>query len=274
MRGKWRPYLAGLLTAFLLCGLIGTASASVGKVTQELEYRNIRVSLDGEVLDLRNAVGDPVEPFMFGGTNYLPVRALAEALGLNVEWDGSTSTVVLTTPKPEREPTITVKNNATFDATINSEMELRPVYAANEIAYVGKSGPLSFGLWTILIQRFTIKDADVAYLLDAEVGEEYTLVSLVMVFENTSDDEIHFSPRTDMTLVTNQKEQVDTSMWLTQDFDSSYKGRVQQTGNVHFLLKNSPANEITSLELWMDAPTDTHYHSAGEDMRIKINLER
>ena len=36
---------------------------------------------------------------MFDGTNYLPVRALAEALGLDVAWDGSTSTVVLTTPK-------------------------------------------------------------------------------------------------------------------------------------------------------------------------------
>lgn len=98
---KWlRGYAAGLLTALLLCGLVVTAGAKSGKVMQELAYRDIRVSLDGEVLDLRNAIGEPVEPFMFGGTNYLPVRALAEALGLNVAWDGAEVMVVLTTPEP------------------------------------------------------------------------------------------------------------------------------------------------------------------------------
>lgn len=102
---KWmRGYIAGLLTALLVCGLAVTAGARTGKVTQELDYRDIRVSLDGKVLDLRNAIGEKVEPFMFGGTNYLPVRALAEALGLNVAWDGKEVMVVLTTPEPEPEP--------------------------------------------------------------------------------------------------------------------------------------------------------------------------
>lgn len=94
----YRRYLAGGLAALALCAM-GTASASVGKVTQELEYRNIKVTLDGKELDLRNAKGDPVEPFMFGGTNYLPVRALSEALGLEVSWDSATATVVLSTPE-------------------------------------------------------------------------------------------------------------------------------------------------------------------------------
>ena len=98
---NFKSYLAGVVTALAVCGMIGTASATVGKVQQELEYRNIKVSLDGEILDLRNAIGEPVEPFMFGGTNYLPVRALAEALGLQVAWDGANATVVLTTPAPE-----------------------------------------------------------------------------------------------------------------------------------------------------------------------------
>lgn len=99
-----KKWLSGFLTCLLLCGLVMTAGAKTGKVMQELTYRDIRVSLDGEVLDLRNAVGDKVEPFMFDGTNYLPVRALAEALGLNVAWDGKEVMVVLTTPEPEPAP--------------------------------------------------------------------------------------------------------------------------------------------------------------------------
>lgn len=100
-----KKWLSGFVTCLLLCGLVMTAGAKSGKVMQELTYRDIRVSLDGEVLDLRNAVGDKVEPFMFDGTNYLPVRALAEALGLNVAWNGAEVMVVLTTPElPAAEP--------------------------------------------------------------------------------------------------------------------------------------------------------------------------
>lgn len=97
--GKNKSFFSGMLTMLLIVCLTGTAIATTGKVTKELEYRNISVSLDGQKLNLTDAKGNPVEPFMFDGTNYLPVRALAEALGLDVAWDGATSTVVLTTPK-------------------------------------------------------------------------------------------------------------------------------------------------------------------------------
>ena len=95
---KKRSFIAGMLTMLLIMTLVVPAAATVGKVTKELEYRDISVTLDGVKLDLRDAKGNPVEPFMFEGTNYLPVRALAEALGLNVAWNGQTATVVLTSP--------------------------------------------------------------------------------------------------------------------------------------------------------------------------------
>lgn len=95
---KKRSFIAGMLTMLLIMTLVVPAAATVGKVTKELEYRDISVTLDGVKLDLRDAKGNPVEPFMFEGTNYLPVRALAESLGLNVSWNGQTATVVLTSP--------------------------------------------------------------------------------------------------------------------------------------------------------------------------------
>ena len=93
-----KSFFSGMLTTLLIICLAGTALATTGKVTKELEYRNIQVTLDGEKLDLKDATGAPVEPFMFEGTNYLPVRALAESLGLEVAWDSANATVVLTTP--------------------------------------------------------------------------------------------------------------------------------------------------------------------------------
>ena len=98
-----KSFFAGMLTMLLIMTMVVPAAATVGKVTKELEYRNISVTLDGKKLDLRDANSNSVEPFMFEGTNYLPVRALAESLGLNVSWNGQTATVVLTTPK-EKTP--------------------------------------------------------------------------------------------------------------------------------------------------------------------------
>lgn len=95
---NWGSFFTGMVTMLLLICLTGSALAVSGKVTKELEYRNISVTLDGVKLDLRDAKGNAVEPFMFEGTNYLPVRALAESLGLEVAWDSANATVVLTTP--------------------------------------------------------------------------------------------------------------------------------------------------------------------------------
>lgn len=108
-----KSFLAGMLTMLLITCLIGSASATRGVVQKEIEYQDIKISLDGVVLDLRDAKGNTVEPFKFGGTNYVPARALAEALGLTVAWDGATSTVVLARPQPaepiqqETEPVLT-----------------------------------------------------------------------------------------------------------------------------------------------------------------------
>lgn len=43
----------------------------------------------------RDASGAPVEPFLYNGTTYLPVRAAADAMGVDISWDQETYTVYL-----------------------------------------------------------------------------------------------------------------------------------------------------------------------------------
>lgn len=95
MKNQWKGFISGVLVTLLMIGTIGTAAATTGKKTAELEYNNIKVTLDGTSVKLVDVNGNPVEPFIIGGTTYLPVRALASALGLNVSWDAATSTVIL-----------------------------------------------------------------------------------------------------------------------------------------------------------------------------------
>ncbi len=87
---------------FLLIGLIiGViiATSSVfgltGAVQKTLEYNNIKITLNGQEITPTDATGAYVEPFTIDGTTYLPVRAIANALDLDVAWDEATSTVVL-----------------------------------------------------------------------------------------------------------------------------------------------------------------------------------
>lgn len=85
----------------VLFALVATVSASSGIVEATLHYRGIKVTLNGEQIQLVDASGVPVEPFIIDGTTYLPLRAIANGLGLMVGWDGATSTVILAENKTE-----------------------------------------------------------------------------------------------------------------------------------------------------------------------------
>lgn len=96
---KKSSFFAGFLSALILFGIGGTALAYQAQAT--LDYPGITVTLDGEALDLRDAQGNKVDPFTMNDTTYLPVRAISNALGLGVDWDGKTNTVILTSPENE-----------------------------------------------------------------------------------------------------------------------------------------------------------------------------
>ena len=102
-----KGFFAGVLVTLLVFAMVGSAGATNGKITQELEYRDIKVSLDGKVLDLRDAKGNVVEPFKLNGTNYVPVRAISQIMGRDVAWDGANATVLLTTPQSKKPTYIT-----------------------------------------------------------------------------------------------------------------------------------------------------------------------
>lgn len=80
------------------------ALAKTGKQSAELAYRDIKITLDGSTLTPRDANGTVVEPFIIDGTTYLPLRAVAEALGLDVQWDSATSTVILSSSSAPSSP--------------------------------------------------------------------------------------------------------------------------------------------------------------------------
>lgn len=92
--GKLHSFFSGVLVTVLILGL-GIPALAANLVTKELYYNNIQIRLNGQTLLPKDANGNTVEPFVIDGTTYLPIRAVGEALGLNVAWDGATQTVIL-----------------------------------------------------------------------------------------------------------------------------------------------------------------------------------
>ena len=47
-------------------------------------YDNIKIFMDGEEVTPKDGNGQSVEPFIYNGTTYLPVRAVSNAIGKEV----------------------------------------------------------------------------------------------------------------------------------------------------------------------------------------------
>ena len=99
-KDKIKGFVAGLCVATIVSSGIVFAD-SISKTVTAV-YNNIKIVIDGTQITPTDANGNVVEPFIIDGTTYLPVRAVAQALGKEVNWDGSSNTVYLG-EMPERE---------------------------------------------------------------------------------------------------------------------------------------------------------------------------
>lgn len=56
---------------------------------------DVTVKYNGEVQTMKDATGTVVYPVLYNGTTYLPIRAVSNMLGIAVDWDQATRTVLL-----------------------------------------------------------------------------------------------------------------------------------------------------------------------------------
>ena len=93
MKKRLQGLIAGVLIGTILTN--GVAFAKQISETAELFYNSIKIYIDGGEIVPKDANGNIVEPFIMNGTTYLPVRAISNAFGKDVEWDGTTQSVYI-----------------------------------------------------------------------------------------------------------------------------------------------------------------------------------
>ena len=94
-----KPVIALIIAVSLMVGsVIGAAASGKVQTITALLSPDITVKMDGEVRSFQDANGKTVYPIAYNGTTYLPIRAMANLLGLSVDWDQATRTASLNEP--------------------------------------------------------------------------------------------------------------------------------------------------------------------------------
>lgn len=89
-----KDFLGGLVFALILVTTINVFASGPIKKQIDVLYNDIKLVVKGKTVTFgKDSNGKQIEPFIYNGTTYLPVRAVGEALGEKIDWDGATQTV-------------------------------------------------------------------------------------------------------------------------------------------------------------------------------------
>lgn len=163
---------------FLLAGVIALSSFAVGAMSKnivekiEAELRgDFTVYVDGKKQTFRDVAGNIVDPILYEGTTYLPVRAIGELMGKTVYWYQNEKKIELVEPATD-EPLVT-DADVIIDGTDNpvekvkEEKVEKPDTATGEVRITLEEAK------AIALEKAGLKESDVVFeeaKLDREHG--------------------------------------------------------------------------------------------------------
>jgi len=159
MKKNMLSFVSGMIAMLLLVGLPVTALAVSGAI--RIEVSPISVLMDGEVFHPKDANGNDVMVFTYNGTTYAPLRALAEAYGLEVGYDGERHIATVSKQPAQTQAPIADTGYAGFEKQWTVKEKPVTNYGDEKIFTVTYSGDLSrseFKAWWKSYDLSTIKE--------------------------------------------------------------------------------------------------------------------
>lgn len=186
LKERIKSTLCGVIIGAILTG--GIASAYTTHTLYGVMTNGIRIVIDGKEIEPTDANGNIVEPAIYEGTTYLPVRAVAQAFGKAVYWDGQNYTVYLGDMDGELEyPTVELRDMKNISGGFSTTSKLTDNYGTRYKYGESKNnftGGLEEYLLNMQYSRFkgilyvpegTTKDGDLGYVsIEADGRTIYT----------------------------------------------------------------------------------------------------
>ena len=235
--------LQGVLIGVLAGAVLTSGIVFAEEISKTINavYMNVKLVVDGVQIEPKDANGNYVEPFIYNGTTYLPVRAVGAAFGKDVSWDGDTATVYVggQVDKPAKE--VLVWN--------------KPYLEVNDIPYFKTytdkgNGYLDFMFSNSNMQSFDyplyIGTNNVVYALNGQckkvsgvIKADYTERSghqFILTFSDENEKVLYTSP-----IITESTEAItfsfDTTNELKLKISAKWTGP-QPSNTNHFVIEN------------------------------------
>lgn len=141
---NFKSFIAGVIIGGVMLSGIGYAASNLTSIEVNMEPISFKLNEQAiSTSDKPNYVLSGTEyvpaSFIYKGTTYVPVRFVGEAVGVNVEWEGSTRTVAMVDSTNTSTPVATSMSHkviADTDATLPEEVK-KWVSEHQETEYTG-----------------------------------------------------------------------------------------------------------------------------------------
>lgn len=166
MRKNMLSFISGAIVMLLIMSLSVTALAASGAV--KIEVSPIKVMVDGKIFQPKDAKGNDAMVFVYKGTTYAPVRALAEAYGLEVGYDAKTNLATVTKPTV---PPIADPNGLIGEEKAKSAALSHAGLTAGQVTFVSCRLEWEHGRRVYDVEFYTAGGKEYDYEIDAYTAE-------------------------------------------------------------------------------------------------------
>lgn len=124
-KDKLKGFLSGIIFAAVLGVSALGASVLAAPVAKNISvvYDDIKIYMDGTLIQLKDGNGTAIKPFISKGVTYLPVAAIGRALDKEVSWEGNTKSIYIgKRPQPKE---VTVSNVDELFAALGTDKNIK-----------------------------------------------------------------------------------------------------------------------------------------------------
>ena len=185
--------LKGAVSGLIIGALVvsGGVFAKQKFETIEVEYNNIKVYKDNVLCELKDANGSTIEPFIYNGTTYMPIRGTANLADMQVTWDGATQSVYLwdeitpeDTPFIEECPPYDMDSCNMYLASKGDKFEMAGEKYSNGISFHGRG----YALFN-LNSRYSAIECTIGH-----TDSEQTAKSISFIVDGNTVQEVELQP--------------------------------------------------------------------------------
>jgi len=155
----------------------------------------------------------------------------------------------------------------------DDDLKVTNTYTNKELGVSGTTGPFNYEFSGVQLKKIEVKSEYAASMLDAKIGDTVHAITIQASAENTSEDDMTFYLG-QATIITNTKEQLEPDMFLSEHIEGEYLGQVRHEGFNVYVLKNSTVDDLTSIEVRVNAPIDADWNNVGDDVKQTFEVNK